>query len=122
MAKKHKILQSVPLVAIDLGSDGVRAMAAEMTDEGLRVLGVESSNKFPCVERGVVTNPTNAGYIINETLKLLANRIRVDALPSAFICVGGRTMQIVSVSSKRDQIRKREVLQELLDAYMPIIN
>lgn len=115
MAKKHKILQSVPLVAIDLGSDGVRAMAAEMTDEGLRVLGVESSNKFPCVERGVVTNPTNAGYIINETLKLLANRIRVDALPSAFICVGGRTMQIVSVSSKRDQIRKREVLQELLD-------
>ena len=116
MAKKHKILQSVPLVAIDLGSDTVRAMAAEMTDEGLlRVLGVECSNKFPCVERGVVTNPTNAGYIINETLKLLANRIRVDALPSAFICVGGRTMQIVSVSSKRDQIRKREVLQELLD-------
>lgn len=116
MAKKKMILQSVPLVAIDLGSDGVRAMAAEMTDEGvLRVLGVESSNKFPCVERGVVTNPTNAGYIINETLKLLANRIRVDALPSAFICVGGRTMQIVSVSSKRDQVRKREVQQELLD-------
>ena len=62
MAKKHKILQSVPLVAIDLGSDTVRAMAAEMTDEGLlRVLGVECSNKFPCVERGVVTTPTNAG-------------------------------------------------------------
>ena len=30
MAKKQKILQSVPLVAIDLGSHSVRAMAAEM--------------------------------------------------------------------------------------------
>lgn len=116
MAKKKKILQSVPLVAIDLGSHSVRAMAAEMTENGLmRVLGVESSTKFPCMERGVVTIPANAGYMINETLKLLANRIRVDALPSAFVCVGGRTMQIVSVSSKRDQIRKREVMQELLD-------
>lgn len=116
MAKKQKILQSVPLVAIDLGSHGVRAMAAETTDDGLlHVLGVESSNKFPCMERGVVTNPANAGYMINETLKLLANRIRVEALPSAFVCVGGRTMQIVPVSSKRDQIRKREIAQELLD-------
>lgn len=116
MAKKHKVLQSVPLVAIDLGSHSVRAMAAEMTEGGLlRVLGVESSTKFPCMERGVVTIPANAGYMINETLRLLANRIRVDALPSAFVCAGGRTMQIVSVSSKRDQIRKREVMQELLD-------
>ena len=115
MAKKHKILQSVPLVAIDLGSHNVRAMAAEMTDQGLRVLGVESSNKFQCMERGVVTSPANAGFMINEALKLLANRIHVNALPSAFVSVGGRTMQIVSVASKRDQIRKREVTQELLD-------
>lgn len=70
MAKKHKILQSVPLVAIDLGSHNVRAMAAEMVDGRLRVLGVESSNKFQCMERGVVVSPTNAGYMINETLKL----------------------------------------------------
>lgn len=116
MARKQKILQSIPLVAVDLGSHNVRAMAAEVTEKGLlRVLGVESSNKFPCMERGVVTIPANAGFMINEVLKLLANRIHVEALPSAFVCVGGRTMQIVSVSSKRDQIRKREIQQELLD-------
>jgi cell division protein FtsA len=115
MAKKHKILQSVPLEAIDLGSHNVRAMAAEVTDHGLRVLGIEASNKFQCMERGVVISPANAGFMINEALKLLANRIRIEALPSAFVSVGGRTMQIVSVASKRDQIRKREVTQELLD-------
>lgn len=116
MAKKQNILQSAPLVAIDLGSQSVRAMAAEMTEGGLlRVIGVESSSKFDCVKKGIVVNTTDAGYMINEVLKLLSNRIRVEALPTTFICVGGRTMQIVPVCSKRDQIRKREITQQLLD-------
>ena len=81
MARKQKILQSIPLVAVDLGSHNVRAMAAEVTEKGLlRVLGVESSNKFPCMERGVVTIPANAGFMINEVLKLLANRIHVERI------------------------------------------
>lgn len=116
MAKKQKISQSVPLVAIDLGSHGVRAMAANMTDEGLlHVLGVETSSKFQCVKKGIVEKPTDAGYMINEALKLLSNRIGVKDLPSAFACVGGRTMQIVPIGTKRDQIRKREITQYLLD-------
>lgn len=116
MAKKQEILQSVPLVAIDLGSSGVRAMAAEMTETGLlRVLGVETSNKFECIERGIVVNSSDAGFMINEVLKKLSNRVHVDALPSAFACVGGRTMQVVAVHSNRDQVRKREIAQTLLD-------
>lgn len=116
MAKKQQIVQSVPLVAIDLGSHCVRAMAAEMTENGqLRVLGVESSNKFPCVEKGIICNTSNSGYTINEVLKFLANRIHVESLPSAFACVGGRTMQVVSVFSRRDQVRKRDVSRILLD-------
>lgn len=116
MAKKQNIVQSVPLVAIDLGSHSVRAMAAEMTSEGLlRVLGAEISNKFECIERGIVTNTSDAGFMINEVLKKLSNRIRVEALPSAFVCLGGRTMQLVAVHSVRDQVRKREISQALLD-------
>jgi cell division protein FtsA len=117
MAKKRQILQSVPLVAVDLGSHGIRAMAAEMTTGGLlRILGVETSNKFECVERGIVTNTSDAGFMINEVLKKLSNRVRVEALPSAFVCVGGRTMQVVAVHSTRDQVRRKEIAQPLLDA------
>lgn len=117
MAKKRQILQSVPLVAVDLGSHGVRAMAAEMTTGGLlRILGVETSNKFECVERGIVINTSDAGFMINEVLKKLSNRVRVEALPSAFVCVGGRTMQVVAVHSTRDQVRRKEIAQPLLDA------
>jgi cell division protein FtsA len=104
-------------VAVDLGSHGVRAMAAEMTTGGLlRILGVETSNKFECVERGIVTNTSDAGFMINEVLKKLSNRVRVEALPSAFVCVGGRTMQVVAVHSTRDQVRRKEIAQPLLDA------
>ena len=43
MARKNQgTILSHPLVAIELGGHSVRAMAAEMTEEGLvRVLGVE---------------------------------------------------------------------------------
>lgn len=116
MAKKQKVQQSVPLVAIDMGSHSLRAMAAELTEDGLlHVLGVESSNKYQCVKKGIVEKTTDAGYMINEVLKYLSNRIGVKNLPSAFVCVGGRTMQIVPISSQRDQIRKREIMQHLLD-------
>ena len=116
MAKNNKLKYSVPLVAIDMGSDAFRAMAAELCDDQrLRVLGVETSNRFPCVKRGVIDNTSNAGFMISEMLKLLANRIQVKELPSAFVCVGGRTLQIVQVFSKRDQVREREVSQYLLD-------
>ena len=120
MAKRQvKTADSLPLVAIDLGSDSVRAVAAKRIAPDLfRILGVEERPQKLgniCVEQGIITQSSNAGYVIAEVLKLLANRIGVDELPTAFICVGGQSMQIVAVHSRRDQARKKEVSQELLD-------
>lgn len=117
MAKKKQITaDSLPLVAIDLGSGSIRAMAAERTEQGLlRILGVEESNKFVCVEQGRVTQTSNAGYMISETLRYLANRIGAKDLPTAFVCLGGRSMEIREVKDKRDQVRKKIVTQDLLD-------
>lgn len=120
MARKPtKIADTLPLVAIDLGSDSVRAMAARRIAPDLfQVLGVEERPQKlgnVCVEQGVITQSSNAGYVIAEVLKLLANRIGVDELPTAFISVGGQSMQIVAVHSRRDQARKKEISQSLLD-------
>lgn len=120
MAKKKTTTQSVPLVAVDFGSDTIRVMAAEYTPEKLlRVLGVEQvgdngKDNLP-VERGIITNSSNAGYHLNALLKKLANRIHVENLPSAFVCVGGRTMNIAPISSKRNLVRRSEVTQAVLD-------
>lgn len=111
--------ETLPLVAIDLGSDSVRAMAARRIAPDLfQVLGVEERPQKAgnlCVEQGIITQSSNAGYVIAEVLKLLANRIGEVELPTAFVSVGGQSMQIVAVHSKRDQARKKEVSQSLLD-------
>jgi len=120
MARRQaQMADTLPLVAIDMGSDSVRAMAARRIAPDLfEILGVEErSQKMGnvCVEQGVITQSSNAGYVIAEVLKLLANRIGVEELPTAFLSVGGQSMQIVAVHSKRDQARKKEISQELLD-------
>ena len=120
MAKRQpKTADSLPLVAIDLGSDSVRAMAARrLAPDLFQILGVEERPQKlgnVCVEQGIITQSSNAGYVIAEVLKLLANRIGEVELPTAFISVGGQSMQIVAVHSRRDQARHKEVSQELLD-------
>jgi len=120
MARRQtKTADSLPLVAIDLGSGSVRAMAAQRIAPDLfRILGVEERPQKlgnVCVEQGIITQSSNAGYVIAEVLKLLANRIGKDELPTAFISVGGQSMQIVAVHSRRDQARRKEISQELLD-------
>ena len=120
MARKQaKTADSLPLVALDLGSDSVRAVAARRIAPDLfQILGVEERPQKQgnvCVEQGVITQSSNAGYVIAEILKLLANRIGEDELPMAFLSVGGQSMQIAAVHSRRDQARKKEIRQELLD-------
>jgi cell division protein FtsA len=120
MARKQtKMADSLPLVAIDMGSDSVRAMAARRIAPDLfQILGVEERPQKMgnvCVEQGIITQSSNAGFVIAEVLKLLANRIGEEELPTAFLSVGGQSMQIVAVHSKRDQARRKEISQELLD-------
>ncbi len=120
MARKQpQTADSLPLVALDLGSGSVRALAARrMAPDLFQILGVEERPQKLgniCVEQGIITQSSNAGYVIAEVLKLLANRIGIDELPTAFVCVGGQSMQIVAVHSKRDQARRKEISQELLD-------
>lgn len=118
MAKKRQ--ETVPpedvMVAIDLGSSGVRAMVAQrLNPDTLRVLGVEKSTRYQCVDRGVVVQTGSAGYMINETIKLLANRLKVDTIPQAFVVLGGVSMKVVHLSWKKDLIRSQAITTTILD-------
>lgn len=112
---KKQLTQTLPLVAIELGSHSVRAIAAERIDtDTLHILGYEQSTKNPSIDRGIIQHSSNTGFMINETLKLLGNRIGISNLPTAFVLLGGRTMQSVIVGSKRDLIRPREITTAIL--------
>ncbi|MCQ2311134.1 MAG: pilus assembly protein PilM [Paludibacteraceae bacterium] len=113
---KRQLAEVLPLVAIELGSHSVRAMAAEKVGPDLlHVLGYEENRKYACVDRGIVVQTSSAGYMIGETLRLLGNRINHADLPAAFVLLGGSSMQVVPVYSRRDLVRKRTVSDSILE-------
>lgn len=107
---------TLPLVAIDLGSNEIRAMAAQRVGPNtLKILGVERSQRQPCMDRGIVVQSSSAGFMIKEVLQLLGNRIGVKDLPTAFTLLGGRTVKTAPIKSKRDQGYPRPITEALLD-------
>ena len=108
-------VKDLPLVAVELGSHSVRAMAAEKVgNDLLRVLAYEESSQFPCVNRGMVEQMNDAGFMINHVLHLLANRLKLnDAIPSAYTLIGGKGMTLAAVKSKRDLIRRRSITEQI---------
>ncbi|MCQ2342374.1 MAG: rod shape-determining protein [Paludibacteraceae bacterium] len=113
----QQLADSLPLVAIELGSQSVRAMAAEKTSSNqLHILGYEEQHiKRKYTSHGVVEQTTEIGYTINLVLKLLANRIQVEALPAAVTLLGGETMQIIDIESSIDLARKQPINDTVLD-------
>ena len=103
--KKDNNTKEVPLVALDLGSSSLKAMAAYSLPEEdgrIHIVGVEESNKFDCIGKGRITNTSSAGYLISEVLKLLANRIGLSgSFPSAFVAIGGKSMGAASIPARR---------------------
>lgn len=116
MTRKTQRTESLPLVAVELGSCGVRAMAAEKMENGVfRILGVEESEKYPSIEKGNVIQSGNVGYMIGEVLKKLGNRIGQDKLPTAFVPVSGTPMKIAPVHTKRDNIHRARITKAHLN-------
>lgn len=110
-----------PLVALDLGSSSLKAMAAVSTadpDGPLRILGMEQSRKFDCITQGRITNTSSAAWRFSETLKLLANRVHLPTLTSCFAAIGGKTMGSVSIPAKRVLKVKPVVSQSVISGMM----
>jgi len=123
MAKKTKTTrrdrrQDSPLCAVDIGSSGIRAMAATENPDGtLHILGMESVSKYGPVERGIIIQKTEVGMMLRRLMLLLSNRIGTrEPVDSVFLTVGGKLLQQKEVSVKRDLISKNYIADKLLQA------
>lgn len=106
-----------PLVAVDCGSSGIRVMAAELNKDGtLTILGVEPMEKYGFIEKGVVTQSTDASNHLKRQLKFLTNRcgLPLDSIDRAFVCVGDRLLQVITTSAKRDFVSPNYIGQNIL--------
>ena len=114
MVRKTDIPQ--PLVAMNIGSSCVRAIAADWDERHntFHILGCEYSNRHQSVEKGIPTNSSDVGFVLNETWKKLCNRVGRGELKNIFVCVGGRSLQSVHVEAHRQQ-RRSEIKQKLLN-------
>lgn len=114
MVRKTDLPQ--PIVAINIGSSCVRAIAADWDERHntFHILGSEFSNRHQSVEKGIPTNSSDVGFVINEIWKKLNNRVGRGELKNIFVCVGGRSLQSVHVEAHRQQ-RRTEIKQKLLN-------
>ena len=114
MVRKTDIPQ--PLVAMNIGSSCVRAIAADWDERHntFHILGCEYSNRHQSVEKGIPTNSSDVGFVLNETWKKLCNSVGRGELKNIFVCVGGRSLQSVHVEAHRQQ-RRSEIKQKLLN-------
>lgn len=118
MIRRQEMLTQ-PIVAINIGSMGVRAIAADWDErhKTFHILGGEFSNKHQSIEKGIPTNTSDVGFMLNEIIKKLANRVGRGELKNIFVCVGGRSLQSVHVQAHRLQRRseiKGKMLNEML--------
>jgi cell division protein FtsA len=101
---------------MNIGSSCVRAIAADWDERHntFHILGCEYSNRHQSVEKGIPTNSSDVGFVLNETWKKLCNRVGRGELKNIFVCVGGRSLQSVHVEAHRQQ-RRSEIKQKLLN-------
>lgn len=113
MVRKTELPQ--PIVAINIGSSCVRAIAADWDERYniFHILGTEYSNRHQSVEKGIPTNSSDVGFMLNETWRKLCNRVGRGDLKNVFVCLGGRTLQSVHVEAHR-KLRHTEIKQKLL--------
>lgn len=97
-----------PIIALDLGSSHVRAMAAEFDEDGkINVLGVESVRcKKDTMRYGSIQNRSEIGLCITTCLKQLQQRLfttskRNIEIDEAYVSAGSHHMQIVDLSAQR---------------------
>ena len=101
---------------MNIGSSCVRAIAADWDarHNTFHILGSESSSRHQSVEKGIPTNSSDVGFVLNETWKKLNNRVGLGELKNIFVCIGGRSLQSVRVEAHRQQ-RRTEIKQKLLN-------
>ena len=102
-------------VAIDLGSSAIRAMAADVQENGaIRVLGVES---LPAddIKYGVVEQSSGASFKLHQAINLLRNSAKMPEIDVVSVSVGAKTIKNVNVTVNKNFGSAKIVTPQMLD-------
>lgn len=101
-------------VALDIGSSGITAMAAEVLDNSIvRVLSVESITR-PIASYGIVENTSEASYDVVKLTKLLRNSAKLPPIQHITVSVNAKGMKNKVVNISRFLNKNEIVTDDLL--------
>ncbi len=101
-------------VALDIGSSGITAMAAEVLDNNIvRVLSVESITR-QVASYGIVENTSEASYDVVKLSKLLRNSAKLPAIQHISVSVNAKGMKNKVVSISRFLNKNETVTDDML--------
>lgn len=102
-------------VAVDLGSTAIRAMAADVQENGaVKILGVESLPSDD-INHGVVEQASGASFKIHQALKLLQNSARMNDIEHVSVSIGAKSIRNVAVSVQKYFSNAETISQSLLE-------
>ena len=102
------------IIAFDLGSSRISAMAAEVqADDTLKILA-EESKPSEDIRYGIVEQVSGAAFKINELNKLLQNSAKIPEIKKISLSVGGKSMTQVPVSVSRVVENSNTISESLL--------
>lgn len=102
------------LIALDLGSSHISAMAGEVLDNGaLRILS-EESKPSEDVKWGIVEKPSGASFKISELIRLLRNSAKLPEISQVSVPLNAKSMKSVSISVSRFVNKPNIITDELL--------
>ncbi len=109
-------MEGKQLVALDFAGTGIRAIAAEISDDDtIRILSDEH-RKVDGIKNGIIGQPSGTAFNVAAVLKELQNssgmRNPIHFLSAA---VGGRGMKIVSFTIERTFRKRQLITSELID-------
>jgi cell division protein FtsA len=102
------------LIAIDFGSTGITALAAEVLENGAVKIWSKESKVADDVKCGIIEKPTGASFKVSELLKLIKNSARITEISHISVPVGAKTMKQISVSVSRFVEKPNVVTESLL--------
>jgi len=112
-------MNSNKLIAIDLGSSRISAMAVEIQVNGALKILAEESKISDDVKWGIVEQVSGAAFKVNELVKLLQNSSKVTDIQQVCVSVGAKSMKQIPVSITRfvgsSKIVTNQLISSILD-------
>src|ERR1035437_7324251 len=102
------------IIAIDLGSTRISAMAAEVLENGALKIYSEESKASDDVRWGIVEKPSGASFKVSELLKLLKNSARMADITQVSVSLGAKSMKQITASISRFVGKPNVVTDDLL--------